>query len=441
MALLKCKMCGGNLEISDGATVIECDYCGTSQTVPDGNEEKKVNLFNRANRLRMDCEFDKASGVYESIVSEYPEESEGYWGLCLCKFGIEYVDDAATGKKIPTCHRTNTTSIMDDFDFEQALENADVVAKSVYREEAKAIDRLQRQIISVVESEEPYDVFICYKETDDITKQRTEDSAIAQDIYTELVREGYKVFFSRVTLRDRAGTEYEPYIYAALSSAKVMLAIGTKYDYYDAVWVKNEWSRYISMMADDNSRHLIPCFKNLDAYDIPKEFKNLQALDIGEMTFLKNLMDNVSRFVRTAKLGTATEKSFSGNAGALTKRGYLFLEDKDFESAAEYFERALDENPEDAKAYFGKVLVALRISSAEELEGLFVDLGAYKDFAKALRFAVGQDKAYFENIKENMDKKRQTLSMIHKENPEWRRQVSLLASCLNAIAEKFYEYM
>ena len=132
--------------------------------------------------------------MYESIVAEFPEDAEGYWGLVLCSYGIEYVDDAKTGKKIPTCHRTLTSSVMDDDNFVQACENADVVARGIYREEAKAIDKLQQKIIAVVENEEPYDVFICYKETDDITKSRTEDSLIAQDITPSLSKRGTKYF-------------------------------------------------------------------------------------------------------------------------------------------------------------------------------------------------------------------------------------------------------
>ena len=105
MAVLKCKMCGGNLDVQEGMTICECDYCGSVQTVPQLDNEKKITLFSRANRLRSVCEFDKASSVYESIVTEFPEEAEAYWGLVLCKYGIEYVDDPKTGKKIPTCHR------------------------------------------------------------------------------------------------------------------------------------------------------------------------------------------------------------------------------------------------------------------------------------------------------------------------------------------------
>ena len=120
MAIIKCKMCGGDLTLIEGQSVAECEYCGSRQTVPAADNEKKLTLFARANRLRAACEFDKAAGIYETIVADFPEEAEAYWGLVLCKYGIEYVDDPATGKKIPTCHRSSFDSIMDDGNFEQA---------------------------------------------------------------------------------------------------------------------------------------------------------------------------------------------------------------------------------------------------------------------------------------------------------------------------------
>ena len=79
MAIIKCKMCGGDLNIDVGMTVAECEYCGTRQTVPTADNEKKLTLFARANRLRAACEFDKAAAVYESIVAEFPTEAEAYW--------------------------------------------------------------------------------------------------------------------------------------------------------------------------------------------------------------------------------------------------------------------------------------------------------------------------------------------------------------------------
>ncbi|MDE7293557.1 MAG: hypothetical protein K2N72_03945, partial [Oscillospiraceae bacterium] len=82
MAIFKCKMCGGDLNVTENMNITECEYCGTSQTVPTADNEKKTNLFNRANRLRLSNEFDKAAGIYESIAAEFPEEAEACWGLC-----------------------------------------------------------------------------------------------------------------------------------------------------------------------------------------------------------------------------------------------------------------------------------------------------------------------------------------------------------------------
>ena len=137
MAMIKCKMCGGDLNVTEGMTVAECEYCGTRQTVPNVDNEKKLTLFSRANRLRLACEFDKAAGVYENIVAEFTEEAEAYWGLVLCRYGIEYVDDPATGKKVPTCHRSSYESVLEDENLEKVMEYADAVARRVYREDAQ----------------------------------------------------------------------------------------------------------------------------------------------------------------------------------------------------------------------------------------------------------------------------------------------------------------
>ncbi len=131
MALLKCKMCGGDLTAGEGSTVAVCEYCGTSQTVPSGNDEKKIQVFNRANKLRLDCEFDKAAGLYESIIADFPEDSEAYWGLVLCKYGVEYVEDPDSHERIPTVHRARYQLITNYGDYKSALENAETYQKRV----------------------------------------------------------------------------------------------------------------------------------------------------------------------------------------------------------------------------------------------------------------------------------------------------------------------
>ena len=362
MAVIKCKMCGGDLEIKEGLTVAECEYCGSRQTIPTADNEKKLTLFGRAGRLLRGCEFDKAAGVFESIVADFPEEAEAYWGLVLCKYGIEYVDDPATGKKIPTCHRSSFESVLDDENFEQACENADAVARSVYRAEARAIEELRKGIIQVSSREEPYDVFICYKETDD-KGERTLDSVIAQDIYTALTEKGYRVFFSRISLEDKLGVEYEPYIFAALNSAKLMLAVGTDYEHFNAVWVKNEWSRFLALIASGQKKTLIPCYKNIDAYDMPREFAKLSAQDMGKVGAMQDLLRGVEKILGGRKEEKQAEpvivsQPVSGgpNVRAMIDRGNMALEDGKWREAAEYYNRALDMDARCADAYLGQLL-------------------------------------------------------------------------------------
>lgn len=113
--------------------------------------------------MRFKCEFDKAAGVYDTIVSEFHCEAEAYWGLVLCKYGIEYVDDPKTGKKIPTCHRTQFASIYRDVNYLNIIKYADVVAKNIYEKEAKEISKLQKSILDISSKEDPFDIFICYE--------------------------------------------------------------------------------------------------------------------------------------------------------------------------------------------------------------------------------------------------------------------------------------
>ena len=340
-AIIRCKMCGGDLALVEGSTIATCEYCGTTQTVPSQDNEKKLALFARANQHRADCEFDVAAGVYEAIVADFPGEAEAYWGLVLCKYGIEYVDDPATGKKIPTCHRSSFDPVMDDKDFEQVMDTADAAARKGYREEAKQIEEIRKGIVAVSAKEDPYDIFICYKETDE-KGQRTIDSVMAQDLYTALTDKGYRVFFSRITLEDKLGQEYEPYIFAALNSAKVMLAIGTDYEYFNAVWVKNEWSRYLKLIAKGEKKTLIPCYKDIDAYDMPKEFRTLQAQDLGKMGAIQDIVRNMEKIVPLK--GTEAKQSVGGLSTSVTDlldQGYKAMDSKQWEEADKLFDEVL----------------------------------------------------------------------------------------------------
>lgn len=70
MTIFKCKMCGGSLEIADDMSVAKCQYCGTKQTLPRLDDDRRANLYDRANHFRRNNDFDKAMGIYEQILNE-----------------------------------------------------------------------------------------------------------------------------------------------------------------------------------------------------------------------------------------------------------------------------------------------------------------------------------------------------------------------------------
>ena len=293
--ILKCKMCGGDIEVNEDMSVGTCIYCGSTMTLPRIDSDKKARLFNMANQYRLNNEFDKAYEAYKNIVSEDEQEAEAYWGMILSEYGVEYVEDPKTKRRIPTCHRTLAKPVKSSVNYERAYEYADAERRMMYSDEADVINDLQKKILAVSSSIEPYDVFICYKETDDDTKERTQDSVIAQDIYNELEKQGLKTFFARISLESILGKDYEPHIYAALHSAKVMLVVTTSASHCKAVWVKNEWSRYLGFMEEDASKTLIPVYKDMSPYELPDELAKYQAQDMSKIGAIQDLAAGVKK--------------------------------------------------------------------------------------------------------------------------------------------------
>lgn len=382
MGGLKCKMCGSNLDIGDSITVCKCEKCGTSQTVPDIEDDKELKLFERAGRLRFNCDFDKAAGIYNTITDSYTEEAEGYWGLILCKYGIEYADNAS-GKKVPVCHRISYDSVMDDEDFELVMENSDSESRAIFREEAKIIEENRKKYIQIAESEQPYDIYISYRAKDD-NGDKTAVSEIAGHLYNKLTSAGYSVFLSEAALKGKKQLDCEPYIYSALNSANVMLALGTSYDDYNDVWVKNEWNRYLEIAEKNKNKCLIPCYKDVDEYDIPKEFAGLKVCQLGNDDTFNNIMAEIANVVKPESVNQPApepEKAEPAeeieleeieiiepvDINKLLDEGFSAISDKNWKEANKLFFQVLDEEPDNSKAYWGQLLVQQECTNAREM--------------------------------------------------------------------------
>lgn len=414
--VLECRQCGASLDIDGGEKLVYCQYCGSANAISYAD---RFGLYNRANQLRRLNEFDRAIGVYEDILSGDPHDAEAHYGIALCKYGIEYVDDPVTERKVPTCHRTRYTLMSQDVDFKKALEEADADTAQIYQQEAAQIDAILKRIRQLSSDQEKYDIFICYKEGDGMGG-RTHTSVQAQKIYQKLENSGYKVFFARKTLEKKLGSEYEPIIFSALFSAKVMLTIGEKPEEFQGVWVRNEWMRFRERMEAGEECTLIPLYRNMSPEDLPQEFVSLQALDMGKIGFEQDLLDGLAKLINR-------ENSFQRSAGeqisdsvGLRKRAYLFLEQGDFKNASAYFERALDNNPEDAEAYFGKLLLEMGCRQEDDLRNLMISISGRESYQLAVRFAKGALQEKYKGYASAIDEKLAAIKAKAKEEREER---------------------
>lgn len=373
MAIVPCKECGGVIELPpEGILTGECPYCGAVTTFPKLSNSEMEALYNRAEQYRNGCFFDQAVAEYRKLIEVNPNDPEYYWGLLISRYGIEYVLEG--NARIPTCHRMHYKLITSDPDFLEVCKRSDEIRRKIYEKEAERIAEIQKDILAIVEKEKPFDIFICYKHSDE-SGERTQDSIFAQEIYDALTGKGYHVFFSHITLESKLGVKYEPYIFAALNSAKIMLVVGTRKEYVNAVWVKNEWSRYLALINQDNraGRKLIACIYGEPKDILPEELSSRQAVKIQNLGWIQDLVHGITKIIPLEKeqpqqvivQQVVSPESPKGLEDPLLIRAEREMQNLDFRRAAEFCEKALDKNPDNGWAYFLKLLTVHQLQLAD----------------------------------------------------------------------------
>lgn len=371
MMILKCKMCGGNIEIT-GESHGVCDSCGCEVTLPKLDDDRRAEMYNRGNHFRSRGEFDKAYSAYEHIIAEDGQDAEAHWCLALCRYGIEYVKDPRSGEYKPTCSRVSFEPFQEDRDYLEALNYSEGRTRELYQREAAKIAKIQERYLEISRKEQPYDVFICFKATEE-NGERTQGSIIAQDIYEQLTEKGLKVFFSRITLEDKLSEEYEPYIFAALHSARVMLVVATKPEHLTSRWVQNEWSRYLAMMDKDKNKSIIPVFSGMSPYDFPPEIPMVQGQDMGKVGAMQDLVRGVLKL--TGKNVANRTDSIEGYVTTknLIVRAKQSIEDREYNEALGIIGKILDIDAGNGWAYFYQLLAVNNISDWKKLVTEYAD--------------------------------------------------------------------
>ncbi len=381
LEVLRCSACGASVkEIQDFDKIsqIKCAYCDSVNILPK-HKKNKIKLYNIATQLRQEREFDQAIKKYEELLAEDGEDYSAHWGLLLSKYGVEYVEDVNSEERVPNFHRVQEESILTDVNYIAAVEYADEETKRMYQKAAAVLEEDRADVLAAAKKQAPFDVFICYKETDQFGN-RTEDSVLAHDIYNELIKKNYRVFFARKTIP--LGTKYEPIIYAALHSAQIMIVVGTKSEYLDSVWVRNEWSRY-QKLTKGTEKSIFLAYQEMNPKDFPGALKPWEALDMTKLGAMQDLVDAVDAQLKRRE---ATGKQLSGgevliNHGAdkcerLLKNGITFLQLNNMEAARDVYKTLTQEYPEEYRGWWGRILCEtenLQVCFKEKEEGAILD--------------------------------------------------------------------
>ena len=295
-----CYNCGGEYVARAGRYV--CAHCGSFMPEKISGEEISL-LYHAFQRLRL-AEFNDAEQDFDDIIRRYPRNAQAYWGRLMARFGIKYEMDY-DGRQIPTCYATSIDSVTESSDYRYALEYADADTRDVFKAHAEYIERVRMEWMEKASREKPYDIFISYKDSDTVSGfGRTADSDELRELYIYLMGKGYRVFFSRESLRGKAGEKYEPYIYGALSTAKVMLVYGSKPEYINATWVKNEWSRYLKQIRAGAKRpdSMLVAYKGFSPKELPLALSEMgrQHLDAEKPGFYNELVEAIERILRAS---------------------------------------------------------------------------------------------------------------------------------------------
>lgn len=396
---LLCSSCGAILNFS-GKSICTCEYCGVTNFL-SGKGIKNVKKLNRANQYRQQRRFDDADKIYDEILDEVPPTVEVLWGKTLCRYGIEYVEDPVSAEKKPTLNRIEDEDIFECELYKEAFSLADEEQKVWLKKDAKEIADILKRYMYIASKEPPYDVFICYKDTDENGKP-TDDKAKGLELYNHLTGYGLKVFFSGITMKEKLATEYEPYIFSALKSSTVMILLLCKEDYVNAVWLKNEWSRFLKLKENDPKKELfVACY---DVGNLPGSFQRRECQILSEAGALGNLAFNVKNYISQKNPNRFAQDGRNGqnlhinaNAEKIYKAALGHNQAGKFETSNEMVNKALEEAPAYAAAYWLRMCNSMRLHP-EDLTKCRLDMSGYPDYINAVNCAEDDERQQFEKI-------------------------------------------
>lgn len=300
----RCKNCGAPLDLTRAkGNVVKCEYCGECFILPkDGAGEKVCSFLAIGEHCLDTADFTGAYTAYEKAAQLHQEEPEAYFGMALATAKVQYLQDVVNNRLQPICHEIAKKKVTKDKNYQKAIALATAEQKAEYEKRAREIDEIREKFYEFRHAGLDYDCFLCVKVTGEDGKH-TEDSFIASKIYKELKKEGYAPFYSEEEIGERTGSDYEALILYALYTAECMLAVCSDEEYLLTPWVKNEYTRFLRLLSDEEKERdsFAFVFDGTPVERIPGRHGKVQGINFKDGTAMKKIEKFVAVHTPEAK--------------------------------------------------------------------------------------------------------------------------------------------
>ena len=294
----KCPVCGGLLEPIPTSTLErQCNSCGL---IVERRTNEAEHHYYEAVALYSNFEFEKAYDRLSYYLKTFSDDPEAYFLRALAYHKIKFEADTR-GKGLTSFNNTPTffgkmESIKNNDDYISALKivKNNPAKLTYFQSQAEKIENIINGYTRIKQRAgkgqlPKYDIFICYKHTEvhgglPLPGLTTQDYELAKQVYTDLLKKKYNVFLAAHSIPP--GEEYEPYIYNALDTAKILLIISSRKEYIDSPWLKNERIRFKNSHSKDSHTFILYGDGFDPSTDLPMDLKNIQATHYNPSNYL-----------------------------------------------------------------------------------------------------------------------------------------------------------
>lgn len=393
---LACGICGGEIAADESGALGTCHTCGNAEAYPKSDIKK----LNRITYFRNTYKFDEAEKLAKALIDKNPTDCTAYWALMLCEYGIQYVRDGA--KRIPVCRKdiTRLGAIKDSDAYKRAVDNAPDEQKARYEALAGKLDDTISLTRTILSQDKSYDVFILCPDGATV-----DDDLDGDKIYLRFTSNlEFSVFYTPELPKDMDAAEKAAQTTFALKHSRIMLpSFRTAANCHDG-YLEYAAKIFCDELPNSKDKYIFPIFDSstVKFQQIPECLVYCEdVFDCSEDEFMREISDKVEAILKPEVNAIVPDEIVTvtaANKENLIKRAYMFLEDGEFDTADSYFDKILDIDIEESRAYIGKLLAECKLRDEEDIATLPQTVTDDKNFKKALRFASPEQKARYEAL-------------------------------------------